>query len=86
MTADATPETGAITVDQAVGLLGQAPEAVPEAAPAPEPPEDDDHPPIEAEPTAEDQARKDIVASNQNPALSQPLWKQWLLYLANRRG
>ena len=56
MTADATPETGAITVDQAVGLLGQAPEAVPEAAPAPEPPEDDDHPPIEAEPTAEDQA------------------------------
>jgi hypothetical protein len=53
MALDTTPETGAITVDQAVGLLGEAPR---EAAPAAEPPRDDDHPTIEAEPTAEDEA------------------------------
>lgn len=67
MTSDATPETGAITVDQAVGLLGQAPAAAPEAAPAPEPVEDDDHPPIEAEPTAEDQAPEPEAVTGDEP-------------------
>ena len=66
MALDVTPETGAITVDQAVGLLGQAapeparePEAPRETAAEAEPAPaegDETQPPIEAEPTAEDQA------------------------------
>jgi hypothetical protein len=63
MALEATPETGAITVDQAVGLLGQAPAAAPEAPreaaaePSPAPAEvDETEPTTPAEPTAEDEA------------------------------
>ncbi len=58
MALDSTPETGAITVDQAVGLLGQAAAPAPEAAREPDEtttPVDqtEDISPFEAEPTAE---------------------------------
>ncbi len=57
MALDSTPETGAITVDQTVGLPGQAAAPAPEAAREPDEPapvdQTEDISPFEAEPTAE---------------------------------